>query len=73
MRLALVGEAPRSQKIVIDVSGRLPGRGAYLCALTSQTPSPDCLERALRRGGIARTLRCDAKIGSSDLLESVGR
>jgi predicted RNA-binding protein YlxR (DUF448 family) len=48
-------------RAVIDAAGTLPGRGAYLCrsgaAAGAATPDPDCLQRALRRGGLARTLR----------------
>jgi predicted RNA-binding protein YlxR (DUF448 family) len=74
VRLALArrghGEQPA---VVIDRQARLPGRGAYLCTDAGQTPSASCLQLALKRGGIARTLRCTAKIDSSDLLESVGQ
>jgi hypothetical protein len=35
----------------LDASGRAGGRGAYTCR------DPDCLDRALRRGSLARTLR----------------
>lgn len=40
----------------------MPGRGAYLCRAADPDrgpglPDPACLERAVRRGGIARTLR----------------
>ena len=34
----------------LDPSGRLAGRGAYVC------PGSDCLERALARGALARAL-----------------
>ena len=38
--------------VLLDATGRLPGRGAYLCARR------DCWERALTRGEIlARALR----------------
>ncbi len=56
--------------IVVDEHARLGGRGAYVCAQACGVPERACLERALRRGGIVRTLRCGSKIDSSDLLES---
>jgi uncharacterized protein len=37
--------------IEIDESGRLAGRGAYLCR------EGDCRDNATRRGGLARALR----------------
>jgi predicted RNA-binding protein YlxR (DUF448 family) len=48
---------------VIDAVGSMPGRGAYLCR-GSSTPAPaaDCLQQALRRGGIARALRGAVKL-----------
>ena len=36
----------------VEGAGR-PGRGAWLC------PDPDCLERAARRGALARALRIE--------------
>ncbi len=59
--------------IVVDEHARLGGRGAYVCAQDPGVPARSCLERALHRGGIARTLRCGSKINSSDLLESGSR
>jgi predicted RNA-binding protein YlxR (DUF448 family) len=70
VRLALAREASerRSHRAVIDTSKTMPGRGAYLCRGTDPThPDPACLELALRRGGIARTLRRAVKL---DLGES---
>lgn len=59
LRIAAVpGGERRSQRAVIDIDGRLPGRGAYLCrGIGPSIPAADCLQRALRRGGIARILR----------------
>ncbi|MBV9099976.1 MAG: YlxR family protein [Candidatus Dormibacteraeota bacterium] len=49
VRLALVDGGRR---VTIDVIGRLPGRGAYLCR-----DSPlECLERAMRRRLVLRSL-----------------
>ncbi len=51
-------ERGQSTRAVIDTAGTLPGRGAYLCRNADPgRPDPDCLALALRRGGIARTLR----------------
>jgi predicted RNA-binding protein YlxR (DUF448 family) len=36
---------------VLDRSGRIQARGGYVC------PEQACLDRALRRGGLARALR----------------
>ncbi|HEY8202917.1 MAG TPA: YlxR family protein, partial [Actinomycetota bacterium] len=36
---------------VLDRSGRVQGRGGYVC------PEQACLDRALRRGGLAKALR----------------
>jgi predicted RNA-binding protein YlxR (DUF448 family) len=69
VRIAAVphGGERRSQRAVIDVDGRLPGRGAYLCrGAGTAVPNPDCLQRALRRGGIARTLRRAVKLELGD-------
>jgi predicted RNA-binding protein YlxR (DUF448 family) len=33
------------------------GRGAYLCLDANGEPAHDCLQRATRRGGLARALR----------------
>ncbi len=63
VRIALADRRPRRERgrtsrAVIDAAGTLPGRGAYLCRGTERArPNADCLALALRRGGIARTLR----------------
>ncbi len=38
-------------QVLADRTGRLPGRGAYLC------PARSCLEQAVRKKRLARTLR----------------
>jgi len=38
-------------RVEVDLSGRLPGRGAYLC------PSQACWEQAIRRRALNRALR----------------
>jgi predicted RNA-binding protein YlxR (DUF448 family) len=55
-------ERPPSRRIAVaDRAGTMPGRGAYLCrGGSADAVAPvdqECLERASRRGGIARALR----------------
>ncbi len=72
------GESERARRhAVLDRDGTMPGRGAYLCRAAdpdrrSGLPDPACLERALRRGGIARTLRAAVTLDPK-LVESVNR
>jgi predicted RNA-binding protein YlxR (DUF448 family) len=47
--------------VVIDPSGKRAGRGAYICA------APECWQRALRGGSLARALK--SEISASDLSE----
>ncbi|MDE3070787.1 MAG: YlxR family protein [Acidobacteriota bacterium] len=57
-------------RVVIDRDRSLRGRGAYLCLdPLGGGPSTACLREALRRGGIARTLRSRAPV-SRELVES---
>ncbi|HEX2999838.1 MAG TPA: YlxR family protein [Armatimonadota bacterium] len=48
--LLRVVRTPEGQ-VLIDRSGKKPGRGAYLC------PDRACLEQAIRKKRLARTLR----------------
>jgi predicted RNA-binding protein YlxR (DUF448 family) len=58
---------------VLDREGHLGGRGAYLCrASDGEHPKADCLERAIRRGSVGRTLRASVSLDPK-LVESVGR
>jgi predicted RNA-binding protein YlxR (DUF448 family) len=71
MRIALAAHEPRLA--TIDRDGRLGGRGAYLCRdLDSARPRADCLERAIRRRSVGRTLRASVTLDPK-LVESVGR
>jgi predicted RNA-binding protein YlxR (DUF448 family) len=74
MRIALAaggGSAPR--RAVHDADGRMPGRGAYLCrGPRPGAPAEACFAQALRRGGIARTLRAAVTVDPK-LVESVSR
>jgi predicted RNA-binding protein YlxR (DUF448 family) len=38
---------------ILDLRGRAPGRGVYLC----RTTAPECLDRAHRRRALTRSLR----------------
>jgi predicted RNA-binding protein YlxR (DUF448 family) len=70
VRIALDGARANA---VLDARQRMEGRGAYLCRHGQDAmPEPGCLERALQRGGISRTLRCSAPLDRK-LVESVGR
>ena len=57
--------------VVIDREGKVPGRGAYLCQDASGGPRRECLERALKRGSIARALHCSVILEPGELVESV--
>jgi predicted RNA-binding protein YlxR (DUF448 family) len=47
--LQLIVRTP-SQDVVLDPTGRLAGRGAYVCLGT------DCLTQAIKKGALARAL-----------------
>lgn len=72
------GESGRARgRAVVDRDGTMPGRGAYLCRAAGQDrgaglPDRACLERAVRRGGIARTLRAAVTLDPK-LVELVSR
>jgi predicted RNA-binding protein YlxR (DUF448 family) len=71
-RSAGVGE--RAHRVAVaDRDATMPGRGAYLCRsgeLAAGSVDPACLERATRRGGIARALRSSVTLDPK-LVESV--
>ena len=50
-RLAIDG-AEKRPRILVDQAGKMPGRGAWLCAA-----HPDCLAKALLKGRLARALK----------------
>jgi predicted RNA-binding protein YlxR (DUF448 family) len=71
-RFATVGDS-HVRRAVLDQTGTLPGRGAYLCrGSVAGELSSDCVELATRRGGLARAFRCAVKI-NPELVESIGR
>ena len=49
--------------ISIDMKGRLPGRGAYVC------PNEDCLKKALRSRALERALGCPMPDGLEEALK----
>jgi predicted RNA-binding protein YlxR (DUF448 family) len=56
--LARCGDG-RPRLAVHDRDMTMPGRGAYLCrGEDPQLPAAACVAQALRRGAIARALRC---------------
>jgi uncharacterized protein len=60
--LRLVQDAGRA---IPDPAQRLPGRGAYVCREAA------CVERAVRRGGLARSFRRPVSIAPERLLEEL--
>jgi predicted RNA-binding protein YlxR (DUF448 family) len=57
--------------VVLDRTGTLQGRGAYLCRVAAgQDPVAECLARAIRRNGLARALRSRVSI-DPELVESL--
>lgn len=75
MRLALSdGSGGEGAAVVLDPAARMPGRGAYVCRVDGESrPSARCLALAVRRGGIARALRCRAQLNPQDFVESVSQ
>jgi len=50
-------------EVSCDTSGRLPGRGAYLCA------DEACLTKAMKQGKLNKALRCQLSIEDRQRLE----
>lgn len=44
-------------RITFDKTGRLAGRGAYVCSL-------ECFEKAVKQGRLARSLKCSIEADS---------
>jgi predicted RNA-binding protein YlxR (DUF448 family) len=51
-----------SGELVVDGSGRMPGRGVYLCR------QEECLNRAMQRRAIERSLGASVAIGNRDVM-----
>jgi predicted RNA-binding protein YlxR (DUF448 family) len=67
IRIALApqpgGGAREQSRAVVDRTGAMPGRGAYLCcAPDGRSPADACLARALRRRSIERGLRRNVRV-----------
>jgi predicted RNA-binding protein YlxR (DUF448 family) len=75
LALAALGEhdgAAGRRVAVLDSEGSLGGRGAYLCRdRGGERPRPECLEHAIRRGSVGRTLHASVSLDPK-LVESVG-
>ncbi|HTQ68560.1 MAG TPA: YlxR family protein [Solirubrobacteraceae bacterium] len=70
VRLAVRDDDGRAVAVA-DTHKRMPGRGAYLCAGPGPAgANPPCLERAGRRGSLARAFRARVSAGP-ELVESV--
>ena len=50
--------------VVIDTTGRMPGRGAYL------HDSKECWEKALKRGVLARSLKTEISQENMEILQA---
>ena len=50
--------------VSLDMKGKAPGRGAYLC------PDPSCLKRARKTGAIGRVLETEIPSAVYDALEA---
>jgi predicted RNA-binding protein YlxR (DUF448 family) len=72
LRIAVLDDgARRTRRAVHDRACTMPGRGAYLCrAPDDQSPLAECLALAVKRGGIARALRCRVTVDPK-LVESI--
>ena len=74
LRIAVARQgSERRGRAVCDRDGTMGGRGAYLCLGSEpHSPAPECLARALKRGGIARALRSAVTLDAK-LVESLGQ
>ena len=74
LRIAVIRDGEgRHGRAMCDRTGTMPGRGAYLCrGEQPELPAAECLERAQRRGAIARALRSAVTLDPK-LVESVSR
>lgn len=50
-------------EIMVDLTGKMPGRGAYLCR------QEECLRRAVKERRLARCLRTEIPAETTDQLE----
>jgi predicted RNA-binding protein YlxR (DUF448 family) len=54
-----------SGEILVDLTGKMPGRGAYLC------PSLECLRRARKEKKLSRALRAEISEETVQRLEEI--
>ena len=54
-----------SGEVLVDTTGKLPGRGAYLC------PSAECLRKALKEKRLTRALRVEIPEDAIRQLENI--
>jgi predicted RNA-binding protein YlxR (DUF448 family) len=52
-------------EVVVDKSGKMPGRGAYLCA------EKDCIGLAIKHKKLGRALRCEVPASLIHELETI--
>ena len=52
-------------EVVVDTTGKMPGRGAYLC------PSKECLRKALKEKRLTRALRVEIPEDAIRQLENI--
>ncbi|TDA68922.1 MAG: YlxR family protein [Clostridia bacterium] len=62
--LVRVVRSPDEAGIFVDLGGKKPGRGAYLC------PSQECLKRAIKSRALERALKVPV---SDELIEDLRR
>jgi predicted RNA-binding protein YlxR (DUF448 family)/ribosomal protein L30E len=59
LRVPIEGEVRDGEAtLMMDLSGKAPGRGAWL------SPDPDCIKRALEKGGFQRAMRTKLRLPS---------
>lgn len=54
-------------RLVVDESGRLPGRGAYIC------PTKSCVQAAAKRRAFERALKAPAADIESEVIEHASK
>jgi len=64
--LIRVVRSPRGE-VLPDLTGKKPGRGAYLC------PNPQCWDQAVKKGRLERSLRTKLSAEDVDSLRSFTR
>ena len=60
--LAKTSEEEETPEVILDPTGKAPGRGAYLC------PKTECFEKAVKRKAIPRSLNAEVSPENLDRL-----